>query len=67
MTDCNMTGYQVATIIHCCFRPEVEVSLLAPYYRTLTLSGALGWNDVEDLVKSIIDISTTTFPKRSEG
>ena len=28
MTDCNMTGYQVATIIHCCFRPEVEVSVV---------------------------------------
>lgn len=25
MTDCNMPGYQVATIIHCCFKPNIDV------------------------------------------
>ena len=30
MTDCNMTGYQVATIIHCCFKPNIDVYVTDP-------------------------------------
>ena len=25
MTDCNMTGYQVALMLHQCFKPSIDV------------------------------------------